>query len=217
MRAPIFPLPNVVFFPHTFLPLRIFEPRYRRMVADSLDGDRLIAMVLAREERPPGRRPAVHPLGSLGRIEVADGRPDSGYKLVLAGLARVSLGSLVERPGRYYVADLTVLGDALPDLQDPVVADRKAELLLTARRYRERVLGGGQADDLLNDLLPYPMLVNRAASLLRAGVDEKQALLGLADLAERAQRVERAMLAQIESQAAVERYQPHRPEDPRRN
>jgi hypothetical protein len=43
---PIFPLPTVVLFPNVFLPLHIFEPRYRQMIADSLAGDRIIGMVL---------------------------------------------------------------------------------------------------------------------------------------------------------------------------
>ena len=57
---PIFPLPNVVLFPGVFLPLHIFEPRYREMVADALSSDRMIGMVLLRpgwqheyEGRPP--------------------------------------------------------------------------------------------------------------------------------------------------------------------
>src|SRR3954464_13878825 len=64
---PIFPLPNVVLFPSVFLPLHIFEPRYREMVADTLKDDRLIGMVLLRpgwqrdydRRRPgaPGRGP----------------------------------------------------------------------------------------------------------------------------------------------------------------
>ena len=58
--SPIFPLPNVVLFPNVFLPLHIFEPRYREMVADALDSDRMIGMVLLQpgweheyEGRPP--------------------------------------------------------------------------------------------------------------------------------------------------------------------
>ena len=42
---PIFPLPNVVLFPSVFLPLHIFEPRYREMLSDALKGDRIIGMV----------------------------------------------------------------------------------------------------------------------------------------------------------------------------
>ena len=45
---PIFPLPNAVLFPNVFMPLHIFEPRYRAMVSDALAGDRIIGMVLLR-------------------------------------------------------------------------------------------------------------------------------------------------------------------------
>ena len=62
---PIFPLPNVVLFPSVFLPLHIFEPRYRRMLADALSGDRIIGMVLLKDGRAlrgqPARPPAVPP------------------------------------------------------------------------------------------------------------------------------------------------------------
>ena len=55
---PLFPLPNVVLFPTVFLPLHIFEPRYRAMVADALTSDRLIGMVGGSIERGGGvRRP----------------------------------------------------------------------------------------------------------------------------------------------------------------
>ena len=43
---PIFPLPNAVLFPNVFLPLHIFEPRYRTMVADALVGERIIGRTL---------------------------------------------------------------------------------------------------------------------------------------------------------------------------
>jgi len=46
MEIPMFPLPSVVFFPHTLLPLHIFEARYRQMLADCLAGERRLAVVL---------------------------------------------------------------------------------------------------------------------------------------------------------------------------
>ena len=52
-EIPIFPLPNVVLFPSALLPLHIFEPRYRAMVEDALDGERLIGMVML---QPGGSR-----------------------------------------------------------------------------------------------------------------------------------------------------------------
>src|ERR1700726_4047692 len=62
---PLFPLPNVVLFPNVFLPLHIFEPRYRDMVADALASDRMIGMVLLRpgwDRALPSRRAEAEPL-----------------------------------------------------------------------------------------------------------------------------------------------------------
>lgn len=215
--TPIFPLPNVVLFPHTFLPLHIFEPRYRGMVADALADQRLITMVLAREVRPPGARPFIHPIGSLGRIEVAERLEDGRFNIVLRGITRVALGSVAEEPARYWRAEIEILGEMLPDLQDPRVADGKAGFLLSARRYGELVLHGEYPPDLLNDAVPYPMLVNRGACLLRISVARKQRLLTLDDVGERARLVKTWMDEQIEAVLAVESFQGRRPRDPRRN
>src|SRR3954468_20073739 len=87
---PIFPLPNVVLFPTVFLPLHIFEPRYREMVADALKQDRMIGMVLLR----PGwqgdyeGRPPVYPVGCSGVITHAEKLDDGRYNIVLRGVER---------------------------------------------------------------------------------------------------------------------------------
>ena len=47
--APIFPIPNLVFFPKTFLPLHIFEPRYLKMVLDAESNEKIICMTLLEE------------------------------------------------------------------------------------------------------------------------------------------------------------------------
>ncbi|MBA3584124.1 MAG: LON peptidase substrate-binding domain-containing protein [Gemmatimonadetes bacterium] len=214
MIAPVFPLPNVVFFPHTFLPLHIFEPRYRAMVAEALSGERLIVMVLAREVRPPGVEPAIHAVGSVGRIEVAEPLPEGRFNIALEGLARVAVGHLIPAPGQYYSAEVSVLVDALPDLQDPEIAERKAGFLLAARRYGEQVLCGDYPAEILSDAVPYDMLVNRAASFLRVSVREKQDLLCIDDVGERAAAVERWMAEQFESHQAIERFARRRPTNP---
>lgn len=87
---PLFPLPNVVLFPNVFLPLHIFEPRYREMVADALEGDRLIGMVLLRPgwERDYEGRPPVYPIGSSGLVTHAERLADGRYNIVLRGIER---------------------------------------------------------------------------------------------------------------------------------
>src|SRR5689334_10922693 len=87
---PIFPLPNVVLFPNVFLPLHIFEPRYREMVGDALGGDRIIGMVLLR----PGwqsdyeGRPPVYPVGCAGVITHAERLADGRFNIVLRGMEK---------------------------------------------------------------------------------------------------------------------------------
>ena len=59
---PLFPLPNLVFFPQTRLPLHIFEPRYRQMVADAVASDQRFGIVLLRPgwETDYFGAPAIH-------------------------------------------------------------------------------------------------------------------------------------------------------------
>src|SRR4051794_30821611 len=87
---PIFPLPNVVLFPNVFLPLHIFEPRYRAMVADALAGDRIIGMTLLQPgfEGDYEGRPPVYAIGCAGLITHSEVLPDGRYNIVLRGLER---------------------------------------------------------------------------------------------------------------------------------
>src|SRR5437868_525427 len=87
---PLFPLPNVVLFPGVFLPLHIFEQRYREMVADALESDRMIGMVLLRPgwERDYEGRPPIFPIGCSGVLTHNERLPDGRYNLVLRGIER---------------------------------------------------------------------------------------------------------------------------------
>ena len=120
---PIFPLPNVVFFPDTRLPLHMFEPRYRALTADALDGDGLIGMVLLREpERAAEPAPPVFGVGCVGQIVDAEALADGRYNLVLEGLARFQI--LREQlPAPYRVAHVKWLED--PGFEDLDVEARK--------------------------------------------------------------------------------------------
>lgn len=95
LTVPLFPLPNVVFFPKTFLPLHIFEPRYRAMVKDASEGDRLIGMVLLKEgwERDYEGTPPVHRIGCAGKIIALESLPDGRYNLMLHGSYRFRIES----------------------------------------------------------------------------------------------------------------------------
>ena len=85
---PIFPLPNVVLFPNVFLPLHIFESRYREMVKDALASDRIIGMVLLQPgyEANYEGRPPIYGIGCAGIIEDYQQLPDGRYAILLHGL-----------------------------------------------------------------------------------------------------------------------------------
>ena len=85
---PLFPLPNVVLFPRTPLPLHVFEPRYRRMVADALESDRMIGMVLLKDgwEEDYYANPPIHSVGCVGKITHARKLEDGRFNILLQGL-----------------------------------------------------------------------------------------------------------------------------------
>jgi Lon protease-like protein len=99
-EIPLFPLPNVVLFPAALLPLHIFEPRYRAMVGDALEGERLIGMVLLRPgwKRAYEGTPAVYPVGCAGFITHADRLPDGRFNIMLRGIEKFRVVN--ERPAR---------------------------------------------------------------------------------------------------------------------
>jgi Lon protease-like protein len=103
-RLPLFPLPDVVLLPGTLLPLHIFEPRYRAMVADALAADRTIGMAMLQPGTEPSEEaPAIHAVGTAGEIVESEALPDGRYNILLE--ARFRFRVLEEAaPGPYRVA-----------------------------------------------------------------------------------------------------------------
>ena len=125
----IFPLQQVVLFPNSTAPLHIFEPRYRAMVADALEGDSIIGMVLLEpgNEAEYEGRPPIFAVGCAGVIIQAEKLPDGRYNIVLAG--RVKFRVLSEDASRpYRLAAVEALPEALPESDRPLLAERRQQL-----------------------------------------------------------------------------------------
>lgn len=114
---PVFPLPRVVFFPGTSLPLHLFEPRYVAMIEDCIERGPMtmaVARLVDGYEPVYEGRPAIHTIAGAGRI-IAHERLDNGtYNIVLHGLARVSLEEIPDETSLYRRAKATVLEDQRP-------------------------------------------------------------------------------------------------------
>jgi Lon protease-like protein len=189
--ARLFPLPNLVMFPFVIQPLHIFEPRYREMTADALAGDRLITVVLLRPggEGDAKGRPAVHPVGCLGKI-VADQRLDDGcYNLLLRGLRRVRLLDEVPTGRSYRTANVELLQDAggLDAEASGALRVRLAEQL--PRWVPAEAAAAEQFRKLLDSDLTAGALCDVFAFALPLDAALKQELLEQLDVAERARRL----------------------------
>lgn len=170
---PVFPLPNVVLFPNVFLPLHIFEPRYRQMVDDALQGDRIIGMVLLRPgwERDYDGRPPVYAVGCAGVITHAERLPDGRFNIVLRGMEKFRITG--EETGKAYrVAHVE-------PVLEPSAESVRAEMRPLRRRLEALLVPQpeGQPDPKVPSSMADEDLVNALAQYLEFEPVEKQALL----------------------------------------
>ena len=186
---PIFPLPNVVLFPNVFLPLHIFEPRYREMVADAVKSARLVGMVLLRPgwQRDYDGRPPIYPVGCSGVITHSDQLPDGRSNIVLRGVERFRIveedDALSYRRARVeQLPDSTWLaGDAA------AIQTARAKLDALLAPAIERSLPDVAGDARIPAAMPDEDLVNALAQYLDLEPLEKQALLEQRSLRARAE------------------------------
>jgi Lon protease-like protein len=157
---PIFPLQDVMLFPNASRPLHIFEPRYREMVADALESDRIIGMVMlhAGYEEEYAGNPPIYEIGCAGVITNVERLPDGRYNIVLSGLARFRIAS-EDQSRAYRVAEIEVLPEPLNE------SDRDA--LRGHRPLLMELLASVAPDQAPTpDELPDEMLVNGLAQFV---------------------------------------------------
>ena len=151
-RIPVFPLPNVVLFPKTYLPLHIFEPRYRTMLSDAAMNGQCIGMALLKDgwETDYYGHPPVFSMGCVGRLANVQTLADGRSNILLQGLERFT----IEREWyekAYREATIAVPVRDTETSLDPVVRRR----LFTMLRYdsrmanrRRRTMGSSDASVL---------------------------------------------------------------------
>ncbi len=99
-EVPVMTLPNAILFPQAMLPLYIFEPRYRRMLAETLDSHRMFCVAM---QKPASHRESQSAVAGLGLIRASVGNKDVTSNLILQVVARVQLIKAVKyRPYRVH-------------------------------------------------------------------------------------------------------------------
>jgi Lon protease-like protein len=197
-QIPVMPLPNAILFPRVLLPLYIFEPRYKQMLADCLNGERMFAVALLRRGwEKEGGNPVPHPIAGVGVIRTCVARPDGSANVILEGMARVHVTEYVRlRPYRVAVVE------PLKSTDDGEASHRKPLLKMVTQLARARARVGAdlpksvlsalrsvKSADYLSDLVSYTLLDDYY---------EKQSMLEILDTNERLEKLVALLQRKVE-------------------
>jgi Lon protease-like protein len=193
-RIPLFPL-GTVLFPGLVLPLRIFEDRYRQLLADLLDrpeGEQVFGVVAIREGREVGADGvrSLHEVGCTARLRLVEPAADGTLSVVTTGARRFRLLSLDASAAPYPTAHVELLPEPLGDCP-PALADDVARLFL---QYRAELLGVDAAVELPADP---GQLAYAVAGALLTGIADRQGLLAAPDAGTRLRAEQALMLSLI--------------------
>jgi Lon protease-like protein len=222
-RLGVFPLPQLVLFPHVHLPLHVFEPRYRALLEDAMARDRRFVMAILKpgyEDNYYGN-PEVYPLACAGRVVKHQELPDGCSDLVLRGERVVHLEEFVN-DSPFRVARLRVEPDDDAFGRPPALEERLGEL----RALLDRACPGA-AGALESRLLTRPEqdggleFLHTLASSFPVPVEQKLEWLAAAGTMERWHRI-REVLENVGRERtrktrALVQYSDLKPEDPKTN
>jgi ATP-dependent Lon protease len=125
-EVPVMTMSNLILFPQAMLPLYIFEPRYRRMLADALDSERVFAVAMRRVDRV---REVPSPVAGVGLVRACVTHQDGTSHLVLQGLVRAELGKAVQtKPYRRHLIKPVASTDR-PSPESDALAGKVLELV----------------------------------------------------------------------------------------
>jgi ATP-dependent Lon protease len=188
-RVRLFPLPNLVMFPHVVQPLHIFEPRYRELVEEALATDQLIAMAHLQPgwESKYEARPPIAPVTCIGRIISHAQLDDGKYNILLLGLRRAAIATELPPARSFREAQVAVLEDLYANAASQQRAAMQRELLKCFRRFTpETPAAQEQFESLMNHRLPLGVLTDVISFTMKFDVELKQRLLSEANVDQRA-------------------------------
>jgi hypothetical protein len=204
--APVFPLPGFSLFPGTTSVFHIFEKRYKEMVSDALEGDKLIALALLKpgyEEHYYGN-PEIYPVGCLGRITKHEVLENGNYNIVVEGLERVGFSELVQ-DYPYRVSSL----HSLPEKDLSVDFESQRQALLQRLGYlAEHADESVDFNVILTASDTFLSLVNLVAKTLPLTPQDQYSLISMDSLEERAAKVLWYLDDQIETLELLKQIDP---------
>ena len=193
---PLFPLPNLVFFPRTRLPLHVFEPRYRKMITDAVAADQRFGIVLLRPgwEADYFGAPPIHACGTVGQIEQAVPLEDGRYNILVRGEVRFRVVGEVSREP-YRTARVIIQPEQSHDVSQTYA--QKSWLADLSRQYLHYLPDQVAVPEI--ETVELEALTNALIMSLNIDVQEKQRLLEIDNLVGRAEQIGKELHTRIES------------------
>ena len=215
---PLFPLPNVVLFPRALLPLHIFEPRYRTMIADLLGGGQTLVIALLKpgwEEEYYGS-PDVHPTACVGRVVQHQKLPDGRFNIMVQGEKKVFIERF-EREEPYRIARVRGMEEDLAWGSLPGVGDMASQLIELYRRAHQRQGTALDLEQILGPNVTPEAVVNTIAMNVDTESQTRQQLLEMDGLELRYRALHQILRESSRTQDVIDLARHLYPKDPRRN
>src|SRR5574337_71113 len=192
---PIFPLPGLVFFPHTLLPLHIFEARYRQMVTDCLARDRRLAVVGLRPgyEAIYDGKPSVHDVAGAGEIVRWERLATGRFNILLRGDCRIRIEAEVPTDTLYRLGRARVLEDVIPAGADPLRAETRRVTAACLELLKAQDQLTPQVAKLLRSVAAPGVAADQIASAVVQDPGLRQELLETLDVRRRLERLAAAL------------------------
>jgi ATP-dependent Lon protease len=184
-QARVFPLPNMVMFPHVMQALHIFEPRYLAMFEEALQDDRLIALGLLAPgwEQHYEDRPRLQPAACLCRIATHQRTPQGTYNVLLLGVRRLRLIRELPATKPFRVVESEIVEDREDDTAGGMAAGLQQQLLAVFKRAMPKIPQAyEQLDQLLGSQITLGMLTDIVAYTIDLDLDTKLRLLSECDV-----------------------------------
>lgn len=210
--ARLFPLPNLVMFPHVMQAMHIFEPRYRSLFEEAISDDQLIALgVLAQGwEVDYEGRPALEPMACLCRIATYQRTPEGTYNVLLLGVRRIQLQEELPPTKPFRVAEATIVEDHVPSHSSAEeIVGLQQQLLMAFKRSMPKIpTSYEQVDELLGSQITLGMLADIVAYTAELNSSTKLSLLKTSNVVDRVHVLLNALSKSSQSSKARRTFPP---------
>ena len=195
--ARLFPLPNLIMFPHVMQAMHIFEPRYRALFEEAVADDKLIALsVLAQGwEVDYEGRPALESMACLCRIATYQRTPEGTYNVLLLGVRRIKLQEELPPTKPFRVAEAKIIEDHVASHHSvEEIKGLQQQLLVAFKRSMPKIPASyEQIDELLGSQITLGMLADIVAYTADLNSKTKLVLLKTSNVVDRVQVLLRAL------------------------